>query len=427
MVFKKIPQLKIVSISINELISADYNPRCWDQNDLEKLTESIRRFGPVDPLIVNSAPGRKNTIIGGHMRIEAMKKLGYKEAPVLYLNIPDIEKEQELCLRLNRNTGEWDFEKLKAFNLDMLLDVGFDLELSHIWDEHLETEDDDFNVEKELEKIKNPLVKPGDIWQLGESRLICGDATSPEIVKKLVGDEKVSMVYVDPPYNIKLDYNKGLSGKKAYGGTQTKDNKSDQEYADFLRKLIKNALAVVQKDCHIFFYSDQKYVGLLQQLYAEFGIDFKRVCIYVKNAANPTPQVAFNKVYEPVVYGVRGKPYLSPGLNNFNEIMNKEISQGNRLIEDMLDYLDIWLVKRLPTAQMSHPTEKSPQLHEKALRRCTKPYEVVLDLCAGSGSLMVACHQLKRRAYLAELEPVFCDLILSRYHQLTHEKAKKLN
>ncbi|QQS44447.1 site-specific DNA-methyltransferase [Candidatus Roizmanbacteria bacterium] len=234
------------------------------------------------------------------------------------------------------------------------------------------------------------------------------------------------MVYSDSPYNIDLDYNKGLGGAKQYGG-KTQDNKSDSEFKQFLTEIIQNALASVEKDSHFFYYCDQKYIGLLQQIYQEQSIDHKRVCLWIKNGHNPTPQVAFNKAYEPCVYGTRGKPFLSSKLHNLNEVFNKEVGSGNRLTDDILDLFDIWLAKRKAMNEYTHPTEKPPTLHEKAIRRCTQPGDIILDQFGGSGSTLIACEQLKRRAILVEIEPVFCDLIIKRYEQFTGKKARKLN
>ena len=114
-------------------------------------------------------------------------------------------------------------------------------------------------------------------------------------------------------------------------------------------------------------------------------------------------------------------------MKNLNEIMNKEATSGNRLTDDILDLLNIWLVKRLPGNEYNHPTQKNPTLHEKALRRCTRPGDIVLDLTAGSGSILSAVHQLKRTAYVAEIEPLFCQLILNRFKQISNEKIIKLN
>ena len=122
-----------------------------------------------------------------------------------------------------------------------------------------------------------------------------------------------------------------------------------------------------------------------------------------------------------------GRPYLSEKVKNLNEMQNKEISTGNRLMEDILDLINIWMVKRLPGNEMEHPTQKSPTVHEKILRRCTKPGDIVLDMTAGSGSILASCEQLKRTAYLCELEPVFCQVIINRFKKLSNEKISKLN
>ena len=149
--------------------------------------------------------------------------------------------------------------------------------------------------------------------------------------------------------------------------------------------------------------------------------------MWIKNNQNLTPQIAFNKAFEPCIYGIRGKPFLSPTLNNFHGILNKEVTTGNRIIDDVLDHFNIWLAKRIAGITYEHPTEKPPTLHEKPLRRCTKPGDNVLDLTAGAGSTLIACEQLKRTAYLCDIEPIFCDLILNRFEQYANIKAKKLN
>ncbi len=420
----------IVYVPISELHAAGYNPRTNTDEQALQLKKSITTFDVVEPIIVNSAPSRKNIIIGGHFRWRVAKELGYKEIPVIYVNISDNEKEKELNLRLNRNTGDWDFELLKSFDIGQLLDVGFDdTDLSHIWDENLDIEDDAFDVEKEIEKIKKPNTKIGDIisFDNGFHKLICGDSTDSSIVTRLVGDDKVSMLNFDYPYNIGLDYNKGVGLNGTYGSQKVNDKKEDGEYKEFLEKALKNGLNHVLPDCHVFCWCDQKYIGLLQSLYTSQGIENRRVCLWIKNSQNPTPQIAFNKAYEPCVYGTIGSPYISPNVKNLNEVLNKEIGTGNRLADDVLDLFDIWLVKRLNGQDYEHPTQKPPTLYEKALRRCSKPGDIVLDLFGGSGSTLIACEQLKRRAFLSEIDPVFCDVIVNRYQKLTGKEVGYVN
>jgi DNA modification methylase len=234
------------------------------------------------------------------------------------------------------------------------------------------------------------------------------------------------MVYCDPPYNIDLSYDKGISNKMRYGG-KTKDYKTEEEYRQFLLATLGNALCISKPDVHVFCWCDQKFIGLLQSLYPTLGVDFRRVCLWIKKNQNMTPQVAFNKCYEPCVYGVRGKPYLSPSIQNLNEVANKEVGNGNRLIDDIQDMIDLWMCKRLPTVEYEHPTAKPPTLHEKAIRRCTKPGDAILDLFGGSGSTLIAAHQMKRQAFLCEIEPIFCDLIIRRFEAVSGQKVSLLN
>lgn len=427
MVRPKSPALKIVQVPIDDLKTASYNPRACTSEEEKHIEDSLRTYDQVDPLIVNNALRRKNVLIGGHQRLRIMKKMGYKTVAVVYVTISSLKKEKELNLRLNRNTGHWDWDKLRSlFDIDLLEDVGFDdNDLTHIFDDALETEDDGFNAEKELAKIKKPKTKPGDVVQLSMHKLICADSTDLPSVKKLAGKRKVDMIYCDPPFNINLDYDRGVGGAKQYGG-HTNDRKSKDGYRSFLKTTIENALVVSNPDCHCFYYCDESGIGLLQKLYEECGIDTKRVCLWIKNNFNMTPCIAFNKCYEPCVYGTRGKPYLSLKRQNFTEVLNKEIEQGNRMHDDILDLLNIWLVKREASSEYEHPTQKPPTLHEKALRRCTKPGDTVLDLFGGSGSTLIACEQMKRKALLCEVEPIFCDLIIRRFESLTGKHAKKL-
>lgn len=415
--------IRIELLPVAELHSYPGNPRTWTPAQLVQLKESIRRNGWLEPIVVNRAAGSLNVILGGNMRFCAAKELGYTDIPAICVNVKDKKKEKEIVLRLNKNTGSWDVEKLKEFDVSFLLEIGFDdSDLDKIWDETLEAEDDGFDVAKELEAIKKPKTKPGQLFMLGNHRLLCGDAMDPKDVQRLLGKTKPDMVYLDPPYNITLDYNKGVGGGMRYGGT-TKDNKSKEEYAEFLRTAFENAVREAKPDCHFFCYCDHSYIGLLHALFTDVGLKPQRTCLWVKNNMNVTLEVAFSKCYEPCIYGIRGKPYLNKNIRNVTEILNKEIGSGNRAVDDILDLLDIWLAHRIHNSQYEHPTEKPPTLHEKPLRRCTKPGDAVLDLFGGSGSTLIACEQLKRRAFLMEIEPVFCDLIIRRFEALTGLKA----
>ena len=421
-------RLTIVRVPVKELKASAYNPRKWDEKAIADMKESITRFGLVDPLLVNGAPERKNIVIGGHLRLKVAILLGFTEVPVVYLTIPDIEKEKELNLRLNKNVGVWDEELLKAFDTNLLLDVGFTPdELNGFFDDVLEIQDDGFNVEEELAKIVTPETKPGDLYQLGDHRLLCGNSLDAKDVMKLMGEDRANVVFSDPPYNINLDYRKGIGTKGKYTTDKlVDDNKGVKEYEQFLDDAIKNALTASNPDAHVFFRCDEKYVWLLQTLYKKHGVKNRRLCLWVKNNFDPTPQVAFNKVIELCVYGTRGNPSLNPALKNLSEIMNKETNSIG-LYDDLMSIVQLWLVKRDATTDYEHPTQKPITLCEKPIKRCSSPGEIILDLFGGSGSTLIAAEQLKRRAYLVELDPTFCDLIIRRWEHFTGNHAKRLN
>ncbi|MDD3067089.1 MAG: DNA methyltransferase [Candidatus Gracilibacteria bacterium] len=422
----KTPQIHLVPIA--SLKSLPGNPRHWSEKAKQDLKQSIKRFGCPDPLIVNIAPNRKNFVIGGNFRLSILKELAYKEAPVVFVNISDEKKEKEFSLRLNANQGAWDFELLKEFtDIDLMLDVGFEENiLSAVWDD-ISLVDDEFDNEKELAKITKPETKIGDCYQLGRHKLICGDSTDSKVIEKLIGKEKINTILTDPPFNLGYDYQKGLGKKQKYECSKVEDKLLPEEYRKFLQKALGNGLKSCHKDAHVFCYNDQSNIGLVQDLYINLGITPKRVCLWIKNNQNVTPQIAFNKCYEACVYGIIGNPYLAKQQTNFTEILNPEIETGNRGIEDILDLLDIWLVKRLPTSEYCHPTEKPIVLHERPLKRCTKPGDKVLDLFAGSGSLLMACEQLGRTAYLVEKDPSFCDLVIRRFSSSSsNANVKKL-
>lgn len=419
-------KIKIEHVSINLLKESVYNPRILTEKQEKDLTKSIQRFKLIDPIIANKHKGREYFVISGHQRLKIARKLGYKTIPVVFVDLTP-EKEKMLNLTMNRVSGEWNWEMLKEFNIETLLDTGFDdNDLSSIWDENLEIENDDFDTEKELEKAKTTTIKIGDRFQLGNHFLICGDSHNPKTINKLLKKAKIDCIINDPIFNTGVNYNKGIGGKANYGGN-IKDSKSDEEYKEFLRQGMENSLNHSKDNCHIFTWCDQRYIWLIQTLYQELGVKNERVCSWVKNGFNPTPNVAFNKATESCVYGTKGRPFLSKLSTKVSEILNKEIGTGNRTIDDIIDIFDIWLAKRDAGIEYSHSTQKPITLYEKPLLRCTKPGDIVLDIYAGSGTSILACEQLKRVCYASEINPIFVQLIINRFETYAEIKAKKLN
>jgi DNA modification methylase len=235
------------------------------------------------------------------------------------------------------------------------------------------------------------------------------------------------MVITDPPYNIGLDYSKALTtNKKLSYDKKISDNKSVEGYEKFINKLIENSLAVCNPDAHIFFWCDEKYIWLFQKLFLENNIKLQRVCLWIKNNFTPVPQNAFNKVYEPCVYGTIGKPKLNKNIKNLSEILNKGLKNSDDIKEYISESLNLWLVNRDNTKDYQHTTQKPVTLLEKPIKRCSNIGDVILDLCGGSGTTLIACEQLKRKCYMIEYNESYCDVIIKRWEQLTGKKVVKL-
>ncbi|MEZ4179972.1 MAG: DNA methyltransferase [Candidatus Doudnabacteria bacterium] len=305
---------------VKDLIPYDKNPRTLSETQKEHLTESFKRFNYVELIAINL----DGTVISGHQRLKILKLLGRTDeeievrVPSRLLNKTELE---EYLLRSNQNTGSWNNELLKEFDLDLLLDIGFGQnELSDIWDNQISLEDLDIKPQQE-EQAKHTKIKTGDLFKLGNHYLLCGDSTEETDVLKVTNGEKMDMILSDPPYGICMDYDKGISGKSQYGG-HFNDNLSSDEYEKFLTKAISTSLKITKPDVHIFIWNDQRNVGLVQTIYKNLGISYKRTCVWIKNGINCTPKSGFNKCYEPVIYGTLGKPYLSDKHKNFHEILN---------------------------------------------------------------------------------------------------------
>ncbi len=405
---------------VNDLIPQKINPRVITDKQMSDLKKSLQKYNLVEIPAIDT----NGKILAGHQRVLALQILGRGEE-IIDVRIPNrklTEKEsKQYLIASNKLGGSWDYQALRSFDMDILQLAGFeDMEIAKFWDEDKDTKDDEFDVSKELKKIKIPVVQNGDLVIMGDHKLLCASSTDTYAVQKLFGKDRTTAIYSDPPFNIGLSYDKGVGNKSNYGGTFD-DNQSPKEYVEFIRKVMKSALAVSVKDLHVAFWSDEAWVWVFQTLYMEMGIKNRRLNVWVKNNASPTPTVAFNKCTEFCVYGTTGSPYLSDLVKNLNEIQNKNLSTGNQLFEDISN---LWMTKRLPSNQMEHSTSKNPELHHKFIMRCTKPGDIIFDAFSGSASTMICAEQLGRKVYSLEIEPIFCDLAIKRYEKLTGRKAK---
>jgi DNA modification methylase len=436
--------IQTIEVSIDKLIAAEYNPRKHDEVATEQLKQSIKRFGLVDPIIVNSAPNRKNIIIGGHFRWEVAKELGYETIPVVYVDIPDLEQEKELNLRLNKNTGEFDWNLLAKFDESFLADVGFSSsELDGIFD--VDTPEE-FDLEKELQKLNIQQIntKKGDVYALGESRLMCGDSTIEEDMLKLMGDEKADMCFTDPPYI--LDY---LNGKKKHGKPITGFGaKRDRRYLetdilppDFTEKWMANIAKVQKEDFSIIVYENWKNIRTIwdemekhwrvknmlvwhlpnrhQGFSAKYKFFSKHDIAMV--GASPTKDVEFNwenekdglqEEYETALYAIAGKPHWE----------GYEHGKKNQ----PTDHIEYVASDEKHSGQGVIFGTKPVEILIPYIKVLTRRGDLIVEPFSGSGSTLIASTKMKRRCFGMEKSPVYAEVIIKRWEKLTDLKAKKI-
>lgn len=418
-------QIHIVYVDIDSLKPSEYNPRTASEKEYQDLKASIERFGIKDPAIVNCAPERMNVIIGGHFRIRVAKDLGYEQFPVVYVNIPDLEREKELNLRLNRNTGSFDFELLASFDKDLLKNVGFDsTELDRIFD--LSLTEDDFDVQKEYESIAEPYVQYGDIYQLGEHRLMCADATKEADVALLLDGSLARMIFTDPPYNVDYRSPGGLTyNSNKFGGTGGKifnDDKTDEECLKFYIDVLKNLSKFSTDDVTIYWWFANKNNWINRSAFEQSGWHMSQIIIWLKNSMIFSRGQDYHRQYEPCMVGWKKNRahYKNKHIVDYKDVFNLNF-------DDFQEMLDVWYQKRDVTAKYLHPTQKPVRLSERALKKNSERGDIVMDLFGGSGSTLIGCQQLDRRAYVMDLDPKYAQVCLIRWEQFTGKKGVKLN
>ena len=359
--------IKVEYVDINELRPSEYNPRKATKKEYEDLKKSIETFGIVDPFIVNSAESRKNVVIGGHFRLKVAKDLGFKQVPVVYVNLPDIEKEQELNLRLNRNTGEWDFDLLANFDGSLLKEVGFDAkELDRLLDWRV----NDDKEEEKIPEVKTTNIKRGDMFRLGNHLLLCGDATSKEDLKRLCEGNKISMVFADPPFD--MDF-------------------------ETLGKAFSNLYDIA--DLQFWMGADKQAVFLAQdKRFTHFFVhDIRNMkCISVKQ-----PERQHNLIAK---FGTRPINNLHDGFSTIIPVPATWINKN-----------------RLSTY------EKRPELPLAFILHYSQRGDVVLDPFCGTGSTLIACEKSERVCLTMDINPLACQITIDRWKATYNGKIEKIS
>jgi DNA modification methylase len=407
---------------IAELIPAKYNPRQASDKENQDLALSIDRFSLADPIIIN----RNNTVIGGHFRLRVLQSKGINEVDVRVPNrLLDEAEEKELNLRLNKNTGSWNFDLLADFGKDMLAGVGFEsFDLDKIFSDSIK--EDDFDAQKEYDAIKEPIAKYGDIYLLGEHRLMCGDATKQEDVVLLMDGALAQLIFTDPPYNVNYKSAAGLSyASKKYGGSEGKifnDNKSNIECLQFYSAVLRNLHSFSKDNASIYWWYASKNEIINRLAFDVAGWHISQVLIWLKNGIVFSHGQDYHRCYEPALFGWKNDKshFTNKRLSKYREVWDLDLSSFEEL-------LDVWFQKRDAMADYVHPTQKPVRLSERALKKNTERGDVVIDLFGGSGSTLIACEQSERKACLMELDPKYIDVIVKRWELLTGKKAQCLN
>mgnify|MGYP001167487058 FL=1 len=435
--------IEVVEVSVTKLKSSTYNPRKWSESAISQLKESITKFGMVDPIIVNGSEDRKNIVIGGHFRLKVCKDLGFKTIPVIYLNIPDIKKEKELNLRLNKNTGDWDYKLLAEFDPSLLADIGFSSEeLDDVFG--LDETHEIFDLEKELAKldIKKIQIKKGDVIKLGGSKLMCGDSTVESDVLKLMGKDKADMCLTDPPYI--LDY---LKGKKKAGNAITGFGaKRDRRYLetdvlpdDFTEKWMANVHKVQNESFSIICYENWKNIRTIwgemekywkvknmivwhlttrtQGFAGKYRFFSKHDIAMV--GASPNVDIPFNleaeeeglqNEYETALYAISGKPQW------------ESYKHGKKY--QPTDFIEYVASDEKSSGQGIIFGTKPIEILIPYIKVLTKRGDLIVEPFGGSGSTLVAATKMKRRCYVMEKSPVYAEVIKKRWEKLTGMKGE---
>lgn len=373
------------------------NAKKHDITQIANVAESIKQFGWQQPIVCDA----DGVIIIGHCRLLAAKKLGLKKVPVK--TVDNLSEEQVKKLRAldnKLNESDWDFDLL-AEDIGDLDFSGFDIDWGLPADEE-ETEiveDEPPEVDEENE----PITKLGDIWQLGRHKLICGDSTDKATVERLMNDEKADMVLSDPPYGMKLDTDfSGAIGSLGSLGRKggTRGNKYDKvigDNEDFKPELIST------------FFDN---FGYCKEIFL-FGADYFAELLPNKNDGSW------------LVWDKRKESQADAIGSEFELIWSKNKHKRRMLRHDWFGFLSSQNAK--DAQNRLHPTQKPISLLVDIIKQWGDNCNIIVDLYGGSGSTLIACEQLNRVCYMAELSPKYCDAIIRRWENLTGEKAVKIS
>jgi DNA modification methylase len=384
-------------IKLSDLKKNPNNPRLIKDDKFQKLVKSIENFPKMmelRPIIVND----QNIVLGGNMRLAALKELGYKEIPNEWVKkAKDLTPEQqnEFIVKDNVSFGAWDWDILaNEWDSEQLVDWGLDLPDFNT-DEILEAQEDDF----EIPEITHPITVLGDLYEIGQHRLLCGDSTDSDQVAKLMNGQKADMVFTDPPYGI--DYSGGRTQvveTKNYGKLMNDDLQGVE-----LGDLISNVFLFNKQEADV-------YICVSPKMQKPF-LDF------IENS---------NKTIDAVIVWDKKQPGLGYMAYRRQCEFILFVKGGNFKKGDTSDF-DLWSISRDNGQDYVHGTQKPIAVPSRAINNSSKKDDLVLDYFGGSGSTMVASHQLKRKCYGMELDCKYVDVIVKRMLKLDPSISVKRN
>jgi DNA modification methylase len=384
--------MQIKTVKLSEIKSNPNNPRIIKDDKFRKLVKSIQEFPKmleIRPIVVNA----DMIVLGGNMRLKACKEAGLKEVPIIFADDLTEDEQKQFIIKDNVGFGEWDWDMIaNEWDAQQVEEWGLDIPEFSIKEE-LEAEEDDYEMPDEVQTD----IVLGDLFEIGEHRLLCGDSTDSDAVKKLMNGEKADMVFTSPPYNA----NASVNGKKLYENNNL-DNKTEEEYLDFLDD-IKNTFYLILKSkgiiCWNIMYNNNSRQSFIKNInrFIECGLFLTETIIWKKNAIPLTK--GLSRAFEFIFVLQKDELDFSyQEKNAYNE--------------------NFWEISNAKTQIENHKACFPVELPSKGIKIFTKQGMILFEPFTGSGTTMVASHQLKRKCYGMELDPKYCQVIVDRMKKL---------
>ena len=392
--------LKIEYIDVDKLTPYERNTRKHTDKDIDIIAKSIEKYGFNDAIGIW---GKNATVVEGHGRLLAAKKLGMEKVPCVRLDHLTEQERREYAIAHNRSAemSEWDFDILpdELEGLDFEgFDFGFDFGLEN--DTDTEVFEDDYDVEPPAE----PKSKLGDIYQLGRHRLMCGDSTKAEDVERLMGGQTADLLLTDPPYNVALGQTGKSPRRRKDGKIILNDLLPDEAFREFLTLCFTNAKNSMKPGAGFYIWHADNEGYNFRGAAKDAGFTLRQTLIWVKNRFTLGRQ-DYQWQHEPCLYG------WADGASH--------VWYSDRKQSTVLNFDN-------PTVSKEHPTMKPIALFDYQIKNSTKSGDIVLDLFGGSGTTIMAAEQDGRIGYLMELDPRYVDVIIDRYEKFTGDKATKI-